>query len=78
MDALPLIPAPPRRRWKMFRVRFLPVTVFACTLLAIGRLWSSHFLPPPLVSSGANVQATAGESSTNLVAKQLGLSDSGI
>jgi hypothetical protein len=82
MDPVEVIPAPPRRRWREFRHRFLPVLVFACTVLFIGRLWSTHVIPAARNGKGAvaaqALQVEPSLTATNLLAERLGSAERGI
>jgi multidrug resistance efflux pump len=50
MDQLPVIPTPAGQKFREFRIRFLPIVVFACTLVAIAYIWREHVTPPNLVA----------------------------
>jgi multidrug resistance efflux pump len=50
MDQLPVIPTPAGQRFREFRIRFLPIVVFACTIVAITYIWREHVTPPNLVA----------------------------
>jgi hypothetical protein len=45
VNPLPVIPRPPRQKWRDFRARVLPVIVFMFTLGAISNLWHRHLVP---------------------------------
>lgn len=46
MEESKVIPTPARQRWREFRIRFLPMVVFLCTMAGIAHLWR-HFVSPP-------------------------------
>src|SRR5688500_5451925 len=50
MDQLPVIPTPPGQKWREFRIRFLPLLVFICTVGSITYIWREHVTPPTLVA----------------------------
>ena len=50
MEQLPVIPTPPGQKWREFRIRFLPLIVFACTVGSIFYIWREHVTPPNLVA----------------------------
>lgn len=50
MDQLPVIPTPPGQKWREFRIRFLPLLVFLCTVGSISYIWREHVTPPTLVA----------------------------
>src|SRR5688500_13418905 len=50
MEQLPVIPSPPGQKWRVFRIRVLPLLVFACTVGSIFYIWSEHVTPPNLVA----------------------------
>lgn len=56
MDQLPPIPTPPGQKWREFRIRFLPLIVFACTVGAIFYIWREHVTPPNLVAHVEPIQ----------------------
>jgi multidrug resistance efflux pump len=56
MDQLTIIPTPPGQKWREFRIRFLPIIVFACTVGAIFYIWREHVTPPNLVAHVEPVQ----------------------
>jgi hypothetical protein len=82
MDSVEVIPAPPRRRWREFRHRFLPVLVFACTVVLIGRLWSTHVIPASLNGAAEPpahaLQIDFSGTVTNLLAERLVSAERGI
>lgn len=39
------VPVPPARRWREFRVRYLPVLVFVGVAVVVGHLWQGHVAP---------------------------------
>ena len=49
MKPLPPIPMPPALRWREFRIRFLPVGVFAAALGTSVWIWNHHLAAPTLV-----------------------------
>src|SRR5688500_14998745 len=57
MDQLPVIPTPAGQRFREFRIRFLPVVVFASTILAITYIWREHVTPPNLIAHVEPVSA---------------------
>lgn len=56
MDPLPVIPTPPGQKWREFRIRFLPLIVFACTVGGIFYIWREHVTPPNLVAHVQPIQ----------------------
>jgi multidrug resistance efflux pump len=50
MEQLPVIPTPTGQKWREFRIRFLPLIVFACTVGSIAYIWREHVTPPNLVA----------------------------
>ena len=56
MDPLPPIPTPPGQKWREFRIRFLPLIVFACTVGSIFYIWREHVTPPNLVAHVEPIQ----------------------
>ena len=50
MEQMPVIPTPPGQKWREFRIRFLPLIVFACTVGSIFYIWREHVTPPNLVA----------------------------
>jgi hypothetical protein len=46
MNALSPIPTPASRRWREFRIRFLPGLIFACGLATTSQLWT-HVVHDP-------------------------------
>ncbi|MGZ8899956.1 MAG: HlyD family secretion protein [Limisphaerales bacterium] len=50
MDQLPVIPTPPGQKWREFRIRYLPLLVFFCTVGSISYIWREHVTPPTLVA----------------------------
>lgn len=59
MSTLPVIPTPSGQRWREFRVRFLPLIVFALTVISIFFIWREHISPPTLVAQAEPVLAHA-------------------
>ena len=57
MDQKAFIPSPPGQKWREFRIRFLPLIVFACTVAGITYLWREHVMPPNLVGQVEAVRA---------------------
>ncbi len=49
MKRLPPIPTPPALRWREFRIRALPVVVFAATLAGVIWIWQHELAPPTLI-----------------------------
>jgi multidrug resistance efflux pump len=60
MNAPPPIPTPPALRWREFRVRVLPVVMFAAALACAGYLWKQNVTSPTLVGAveARNAQLT--------------------
>lgn len=56
METLPVIPTPPGQKWREFRIRVLPIIVFACTVGGIFYIWREHVTPPNLVAHVEPVQ----------------------
>src|SRR5688500_20385760 len=50
MEQLPVIPTPTGQKWRGFRLRSLPLIVFACTVGSIAYIWREHVTPPNLVA----------------------------
>jgi multidrug resistance efflux pump len=50
MDQLPVIPTPAGQKFREFRIRFLPLIVFACTVGGIFYIWREHVTPPNLIA----------------------------
>ena len=50
MEQLPVIPTPPGQKWREFRIRVLPILVFACTVGSIFYIWREHVTPPNLIA----------------------------
>jgi len=57
MDAASVIPTPAGQKWREFRIRFLPVIVFASTLVGISYLWREHVMPPSLIGQVEPIHA---------------------
>jgi len=57
MDPLPLIPTPAGQKWREFRIRFLPIIVFASTIASIFYIWREHVTPPNLIAHVEPVSA---------------------
>jgi multidrug resistance efflux pump len=51
MKAPPPIPTPPALRWREFRIRILPVVMFAAALGCAGYLWQQNVTSPALVGA---------------------------
>ncbi len=51
MHAPPPIPTPPAMRWREFRIRVLPVVLFAAALGCAGYLWKQNVTSPALVGA---------------------------
>ena len=49
MEPLPPIPTPAAQRWREFRVRFLPLIVFAAVLVGVVILWKNYVAPAAIV-----------------------------
>jgi multidrug resistance efflux pump len=49
MKRLPPIPTPPALRWREFRIRALPVVVFAAALAGVIWIWNTQLAAPTLV-----------------------------
>src|SRR6185436_3063392 len=50
MNPLPVIPTPPGQRWREFRIQFLPLIVFICTVGGVFFIWRQDLIPPTLVA----------------------------
>src|ERR1041385_5287058 len=48
-EALPPIPTPPGQRWREFRIRAMPIMVFALVLLGLVATWSTFVQPVSVV-----------------------------
>lgn len=57
MDQLPVIPTPAGQKWREFRIRFLPIIVFASTVASIFYIWREHVTPPNLIAHVEPVSA---------------------
>ena len=57
MDSLPPIPTPPAHRWREFRIRYLPVIVFAGVLIAASVVWNEKILPATMVGEVETIRA---------------------
>lgn len=57
MKSLDLIPTPPALRWREFRHRYLPVAVFACSVILTAMIWSRYASAPTLVGQVEAVRA---------------------
>jgi multidrug resistance efflux pump len=57
MESLPVIPTPPSQRWREFRIRYVPLILFASVALAILIMWREHVLPPTLLGQVETVRA---------------------
>lgn len=71
---LPVIPVPPARRWRAFRMKVVPALVFAGTLAAIFLVWHGSVIPPDKnfqAEAGAEIQP--GVTRTNLLAIRSGV-----
>ncbi|HUL51562.1 MAG TPA: hypothetical protein VLU94_03145 [Candidatus Nitrosotalea sp.] len=49
MNPLPAIPTPAAQRWREFRIRLLPVLIFAATAAVLALMWQRYVAPPSLV-----------------------------
>jgi multidrug resistance efflux pump len=50
MQADTVIPTPAGQKWREFRIRFLPLLVFAAVVGGIAFLWHGYVMPPTLVA----------------------------
>ncbi|HEV8542091.1 MAG TPA: HlyD family efflux transporter periplasmic adaptor subunit [Verrucomicrobiae bacterium] len=57
MERASVIPTPASQKWREFRIRYLPIIVFGCTIGAIFYLWREHVMPPGLVGQVEPVHA---------------------
>ena len=57
MDALPLIPVPPGKRWTEFKTRVLPLIVFATLVFIAARLWKHNVVTPTMLGQAESVSA---------------------
>src|SRR5262245_24935287 len=56
-DAPPKIPIPWSVRWRLARIRILPVAVFGTVVVSIGYLWKDHVASPMMVGQAEPVLA---------------------
>src|SRR5438309_1090732 len=50
-EPLPPVPTPTALRWREFRVRFLPLLVFAGACASVGVIWKHNLSAPMLVGA---------------------------
>ena len=57
MERRPPIPIPLKRRWREFRIAYLPVVTFFLLVVAIGWMWSRYVHPADIVGEVETVRA---------------------
>jgi multidrug resistance efflux pump len=67
MQPLPVIPTPPGQKWREFRIRFLPLIVFACTITGIYFIWSKALLPPTMMAQVEAVSTLVRSPQTGII-----------
>src|SRR2546423_191854 len=65
-ESLPPIPTPPGQYWREFRIKLMPLVVFACVLAGMVLMWSNFVQPVSLVGQVET-------NSVNVVTTQAGL-----
>lgn len=71
-NALPPVPTPPGKRWREFRVQWLPVLAFLAAAGVAAQLWRSSLAPATVVGLVEPVQGTVSSYKPGLLA-QLGV-----
>jgi multidrug resistance efflux pump len=69
MKPLPAIPTPPARRWREFRIRYLPFLVFFGVAAFCLSIWNQHLTPPGMVGQVEGPRAVVASQLPGTVAK---------
>jgi multidrug resistance efflux pump len=67
MESLPVIPTPAGQKWREFRIRFLPLIVFCCTVAGICLIWTKNLVPPTLVAQVEGVSTPVRSSEAGII-----------
>ena len=67
MESLPVIPTPPGQKWREFRIRYLPLIVFAFTVSGIYLIWSRNLVPPTLMAQVEAVSTMVRSTETGII-----------
>lgn len=69
MKPLPVIPTPPARRWREFRIRYLPYLVFLGVAAFCFSIWNEHLTPPGMVGQAEGPRAVVASQLPGMLAK---------